>query len=251
MSYIEEHLIKKILDTSVDHVPFDHVFIENIFPNDFYYELVKNLPNISQYTSIKDTGTVGQNYSSERYIINFEQTTKFESVNFTNLYNQLISALISKKLFNTVSNLFIKSIKKRIDNFSEKEKEKFGIKNYNFDLRAALVKDLTKYSLGAHTDSISKYITFLFYLPKDNSTEDIGTCLFKPKKEKEKHNFNSNHYTKDETKELFDEVKTCPFKKNSVLIFPRDHMSFHGVNKVNINKKERDLLLLNYYFKKI
>ncbi len=36
MNYIEEHLIKKILNTIVDHMPFDHVFIENIFPNDFY-----------------------------------------------------------------------------------------------------------------------------------------------------------------------------------------------------------------------
>jgi len=251
MNYIEEHLIKKILNTTVDHMPFDHVFIENIFPDDFYEKLVKNLPNLSEYTAIKDTGTVGQNYSSERYIINFEQNTKFENISFTNLYNKLINVLTSKKLFDTVSSHFIKSIKKRVENFSEKEKEKFGLSNFKFDLRAALVKDLTKYSLGAHTDSISKYITFLFYLPKDNSIQNIGTSLFKPKKERENYNFHSNHYTDEETKEIFDEVKMCPFKQNSVLIFPRHPMSFHGVNKVNINKKERDLLLLNYYFKKI
>ncbi len=251
MNNIEEHLIKKILNTKVDQAPFEHVFIENIFPNDFYEQLVNNLPNLSEYTAIKDTGTVGQNYSSERYIINFEQNTKFENINFTNLYNKLINVLTSKKLFDTVSSHFLKSIKKRVENFSEKEKEKFGLSNFKFDLRAALVKDLTKYSLGAHTDSISKYITFLFYLPKDNSIENIGTSLFKPKKERENYNFHSNHYTDEETKEIFDEVKMCPFKKNSVLIFPRQPVSFHGVNKVNINKKERDLLLLNYYFKKV
>ena len=156
MNYIEEHLIKKILSTTVDQIPFDHVFIENIFPNDFYEKLVNNLPNISEYTAIKDTGTVGQNYSSERYIINFEQNIKFENIIFTDLYNNLVSLLTSKKLFNTVSNHFINSIKNRIENFSEKEKEKFGISDFKFD-NDQVEKSMRK--IGRHKG----YAEYLFY----------------------------------------------------------------------------------------
>ena len=45
-----------------------------------------------------------------------------------------------------------------------------------------------------------------------------------------------------------DEVEFIP---NSVLIFPRTNYSYHGVSSINIGSKERNLLLLNFYFKTI
>ena len=59
----------------------------------------------------------------------------------------------------------------------------------------------------------------------------------------------SKHFSVQETQEKFTKVKTCLFLPNSVFIFPRTTNSFHGVEEVNIEQKERNLLLLNYYDK--
>ena len=58
------------------------------------------------------------------------------------------------------------------------------------------------------------------------------------------------HFTREATTKLFKKVKTCEFKRNSVFIFARTNYSFHGVEEVNINKSERNLLLVNFYGEK-
>ena len=114
-----------------------------------------------------------------------------------------------------------------------------------FTLRTSLIKDYTRYSLGAHTDSPSKFVTFLFYIPTNEELKENGTSLYKPLIPLK----DTTHFNLEDTKKKFQRVKTCPFIPNSVLIFPRTIMSFHGVEEVNIDQKERNLLLLNYFFK--
>ena len=104
--------------------------------------------------------------------------------------------------------------------------------------------------MGAHTDVTNKFLTFLFYLPKDNSLKEIGTSLYKPKHNEDLLSF-SSHYTMEETNNKFIEEKKAEFLPNSVLIFPRTNLSYHGVSSINIGSKERNLLLLNFYLKKI
>ena len=119
----------------------------------------------------------------------------------------------------------------------------------NIDLRISLVKDLTKYNLGAHTDTNKKFMTFLFYLPEDDSHKHIGTSMYKLKDTAKFNSVQDKHYSDKETKELFEEAKLAEFLPNSVLIFPRTDFSFHGVSSINTGSYERNLLLLNYYYK--
>ena len=114
---------------------------------------------------------------------------------------------------------------------------------------SAVPGDLTNYNLGAHTDSKEKFMTFLFYLPKDESNKNIGTSLYKLKKNSNNNISFNNHYSKEETKELFEEKKLAEFLPNSVLIFPRTDYSYHGVSSIKVGSYERNLLLLNYYYK--
>ena len=139
----------------------------------------------------------------------------------------------------------------RISNFSDYEKKTFGDKDFEFSIRSSLVKDLQKYKLGVHTDTAHKFLTFLFYIPKDNNYSNLGTTLYKPK-----HDVNINigekgnyHASLTETKNNFDVVRTLPFKPNSLLLFPRTNQSFHGVEEINSEGIERNLIQLNYYLK--
>ena len=244
-----DQLINSFIDSKNIEDPFPHKFIENIFPLSFYDDLLNNIPDKSLYTPIKDTGSVGADYPDERFIFNF--TDKKDSSKLLNqqklFFDNLTKVLFAKELFQAVTSSFRKTLQLRINTFSDTEKRLFDFPNLKFSYRAALIKDFTKYSLGAHTDNESKFITFLFYIPSTDELKANGTSLYSPITNVE----GAKHFTSEQTQQNFKKIKTCPFVPNSVLLFPRTSNSFHGVEEVNINMKERNLLLLNYYFIKI
>ena len=246
---VKEHIIDKIKKSELFNNPFAHKFIENIFPIEVYNKLLQSLPDKSSYVPITETGLVSKNYSPERFVIDLEpkyiEVLENEKKKFL---KNLIQILISPELFTIISSQFSLTLNNSIKNFTEKEKQSFGTENFEFTARIMLIKDFTKYSLEAHTDSVNKFITFLFYLPSDDSLIKIGTTLYE--KSHKSLTYDKIHYSKDETKKLFAPVKTCPFIPNSLLIFPRSNDSFHGVEEINTMQKERNLLSLNYFFKK-
>ena len=60
-----------------------------------------------------------------------------------------------------------------------------------------------------------------------------------------KNNDTKGHYPL----EHFNLVKKIEFLPNTLFVFPRTNFSFHGVDTINVDNAERNLLLLNYYFK--
>ena len=66
---IIDAIINNISKVDIIDEPFGHKFIQNVFPEDFYSELLDNIPNKKNYKAINKTGAVGSNYSDERFII--------------------------------------------------------------------------------------------------------------------------------------------------------------------------------------
>ena len=216
--------------------PFYHLYINNFFTNEFYLNILKYLPTKDQYIQINKTTTVSKNYSDERYILNITPDTfKIFYPEQKSFFGRVITSLMSVEFFDSVTKKFNDKIIK--------------IDPQNIDLRVSLVKDLTKYNLGAHTDTNKKFMTFLFYLPEDDSHKHIGTSMYKLKDTAKFNSVQDKHYSDKETKELFEEAKLAEFLPNSVLVFPRTDFSFHGVSSINTGSYERNLLLLNYYYK--
>ena len=238
-------LIKDISNSQVIEEPFVHQFIEKIFPEDFYLRLLDNIPNINEFTAINKTGTVGKDYPDERFIFNYTDNKDMEKLSESQklFFNELRYIMSSADLFKVVTSIFKETLDKSIASLRDDPKRHLDTSNLKFTLRTSLIKDYTKYSLGAHTDSISKFVTFLFYIPTNEELKENGTSLYKPLISLQ----DSTHFNLDDTKKNFQRVKTCPFIPNSVLIFPRTSMSYHGVEEVNIDQKERNLLLVNYY----
>ena len=242
----KNHVIEKFESSELIHTPFDHKFVENVFPKDFYKKIISNIPSKSDFVPIVETGLVGKGYSPERFVFNLLDTQLIAKLDLErrNFFRSLLDIILSKELFISITSQFFNTLKKRIDNFSELEKKQLGTSDLKFTKRTALIKDFTKYSLGAHTDAIHKLISFLFYLPSDDNLSKVGTSLYESKKDVIHH----RHHSREDTNKLFNKIKTCPFIPNSVLVFPRTHNSFHGVEEVNIEQKERNLLQLNYFF---
>ena len=248
---ILDQITKSINLTDVDFEPFSHMYIKNFFEKDFYLKILESLPNKKDYIQINKSGSVSKEYADERFIYDItpEKIKNFKENN-KKVFTDLANAFFSPNFFSAVCSKFKPTIDDRINNFSKEEIELYGKNNFNFEGRIALVKDCTKYQLGAHTDLSNKFLTFLFYLPKDNSLKEIGTSLYKPINKEVLKTF-SPHYTMEETRNNFEEIIKTEFLPNSVLIFPRTNLSYHGVSSINIGSKERNLLLLNFYLKKI
>tara|TARA_B100001175_G_C19390812_1_gene581334 strand:+ start:102 stop:869 length:768 start_codon:yes stop_codon:yes gene_type:complete len=243
---VKKHIINKIASSPLISEPFDHKFVENIFPDNFYNDLLINIPNKKNYVAINKTGRVSSAYSPERFVFNLLDKKELDTIeeNKKLFLQDLLKTLLSNDLFSSVTSQFSKTIDYRLANLSETEKETLGESNYKFFIKTSLVKDFTKYSLGAHTDVLTKFVTFLFYIPENDDLKNVGTALYEPI-----NNINSdNHQTKEDTSKNFKKIKTCPFIPNSLLVFPRTNNSFHGVEEVNIEKKERNLMQLNYFF---
>ncbi len=242
-------ILNNFKEEKIDNNPFAHKVINKIFPDNFYKDLINNLPSKDLYTAINKTGRVSANYPPERFIfeLNNESINKLNNVQ-QKTFSEIIKVFTNPLFFNVIANEFRDSINKRISEFSSEEKKLFGTSNFKFTIGSSLVKDITKYKLGVHTDSPSKFLTFLFYIPKDNSLKDLGTALYEPKdKEFHKKNEIKGHYDVQD----FNLVKKVNFLPNTLFIFPRTNHSYHGVQTINIESAERNLLLLNYYLKNI
>ena len=245
-----DQVIKNIKDTELSEEPFEHKFVNEVFPKEFYKNLIDNLPHKKDYMPLTNTGTVSKNHPLERFVffLNLENINKLEKIKKEPLL-ELIKIFTSPIFFNTVTDQFKNVIRNRIKNFSQYEIDLLGKDKFEFDIQASLVKDFKKYQLGVHTDTTKKFLSFLFYLPSDKKLIELGTALYKPKKEIDTGPKGNKHIAPSETEKTFNLVKKVPFLPNTLLVFPRTNYSFHGVEKINEDQSERNLIQLNYYFK--
>ena len=108
-----------------------------------------------------------------------------------------------------------------------------------------LVRDLTRYAISPHTDTPTKLVSLLFYLPPDERLAHLGTSIYAPKAAE--MSFDPARHLPFEA---FKKVATMPFKPNSLFAFLRTDRSFHGVDQINEEGVVRDLLLYNIYVAK-
>src|SRR2546425_3491284 len=108
-----------------------------------------------------------------------------------------------------------------------------------FGDEALLVNDRTQYSLGPHTDSKSKVVSVLFYLPSDDRFEKHGTSIYVPRNPPDFTCAGGPHYRFDG----FRRVATMPFLPNTMFAFVKTDHSFHGVEPIADAGVSRYLLL--------
>lgn len=185
------HIAHRVHDAIVEFEPFNFIYIDKLFPEDVYKNMLSNMPD--NYVEIeKSRGTKG-------YPQRFTSTPNSEP--WVSLNKEMTSGYFKGALL-----------------------RKFGIVDNDYTEDVLLVKDVAGYSIPPHTDSVKKVITVLIYLADENSNEEEGTSIFAPKK----NGFTcktGRHYKFDD----FQKVDTMPFRPNSMFAFARTDDSFHGV----------------------
>lgn len=203
------HIAYRLLNTPVRRYPFPHVYVENVFPDDFYARLIANLPPEGDYSE-----------STSRY--NGRQFAEPSSADDFDRFN-------TTEWLKIACTPFKQDIMARFQTTPQ----------IHTDLR--LIRDHENYSIGPHTDAPWKILSFLFYLPPDDSLKQHGTSIYLPK-EPSFRCIGGPHHKFD----YFSRIFTAPFLPNSLLAFFKTDYSFHGVEPITI-PCQRDLLLWNLY----
>lgn len=206
------HVCYAIRNAKVNLYPFPHFFIENVFPDDFYHQLISNLPPHDDYAS-------GVNHYNGRKFADPAATGE-------------LGFLLSQDFLHSVISTFRPHFLERFPS------GKFIPKQ---DLR--LILDSENYAIGPHTDAPWKVVSLLFYLPCDFELESLGTSIYIPKDRSFTCPGGPHHKFPD-----FTRIYTAPFIPNSLFGFFKTSDSFHGVEPIKISCR-RDVLLWNLYDK--
>ncbi|HSD41823.1 MAG TPA: hypothetical protein VLD36_08140 [Burkholderiales bacterium] len=228
----ENHVVYRIANAPLLTYPFPHFYVESVFPDDFYRELRARLPEAAAYTRIDETGGVTKGAYQERSVCSLLDLEEHDAGSF---WADLNSWMMSQRFAHVVTGKFRDGIVARYGADAE----------LKMRMDCQLVRDVSRYAISPHTDTPTKLVSLLFYLPPDQKLSHLGTSIYAPKAAEMRFD-PSSHLPFD----AFKKVTTMPFRPNSLFGFLRTDRSFHGVDRINDEEVVRDLLLYNIYVPK-
>jgi hypothetical protein len=228
-SDVSLEVLYRIANAPIQPYPFPHIYVRDIFPSDFYQELRRNLPPKETFTTLRALQRVGAGYPDTRLVLplSSDSLSPLEEP-FHGFWSGISSWMLGSAFGATLLGKFGDFLSMRFEDPKSKQ----------FHDEALLVQDYTTYSLGPHTDSPAKVLSFLFYLPPDDSLSHLGTSIYVPKDPKFTCPGGPHHPF-----EQFRLMTTMPFLPNTLFAFLKTQNSFHGVEPIAETGVRRDLLL--------
>lgn len=229
-SAVEDHVIARITEAPVKRLPMPHFYLEEVFPQDFYRELLANLPDDNDFVCLGDTGRVPKGAYRERFVF-LPKPDHVEALaeSKQKFWRELGAWMYGPRFFRSM-----------VAKFAQSAAARFGDKLAKVGMapEVLVVRDRTNYAIGPHTDAPHRFLSMLFYCPPDASREHLGTSIFMPRDPK----FTCKggpHYGFDK----FVKVDTMPYRPNSLFCFVRTDRSFHGVEPIADKDVARDVIL--------
>lgn len=215
MNRLLEHFVARLGSAKVVSDPFPHYFLEHVFPEDYYRELLLNLPDSTVYENLYEVTDLKLDHFRHRDQRDMDQGWT----------DRLPSA--QKSFWESFNEWFLS------DELAHAVMRSFGRESLSeLSVESQFIRHRAGYFLGPHSDLYTKLVVLLLYLAPDDSAEHLGTSLYRPKQ----RGFScpdSKHYEFSD----FIRVKTAPYRPNSLLAFVRSDISFHGLEPLT----ERDV----------
>lgn len=229
-SAAEEHVVYQIANAPMLEYPYPHIYVEQVFPEDFYAQIRANWPDSSAFTSLADTGRVSKGSYAERFVLPFTPTDIEKlSGDRRSFWSDFGRWFLGVRLQQAL-----------VRKFDRYVNERFGdlVDDCRFAADSLIVRDHTNYKIGPHTDASHRLLSLLFYCPGDNSMKHLGTSIYVPQ-DPDFRCDGGPHYPH----KLFHKVKTMEYKPNSLFAFFKTDRSFHGVEPITDRDTLRDILL--------
>jgi hypothetical protein len=228
-SAVDLHVQYRIANAPIREFPYPHLYVRDVFPEDFYARLRAHLPSEPQLRTLKSFGRVGETYSESRLVLPLERehTARLEPGQRA-FWDELMGWLLDASFGQLMVAKFGAYLQHRFKDLAAQ----------HFIDEAMVVRDKTTYSLGPHTDSKQKVLSFLFYLPPDASRAHLGTSLYVPNDPQFACPGGPHHPF-----ERFRRMLTMEYRPNTLFAFMKTPRAFHGVEPITETDVQRDLLL--------
>src|SRR5689334_10784497 len=227
-----DHFKDRLRTARVVLDPFPHYCLERVFPDDYYQDLIRNLPGSSVYENLYEVTDLKLDHFRHRYQRDLnEGWTNALPLELQNFWNSFNEWFLSPPLAQAFLESFAEPLRPRIG-----ERETWP----EVSVEAQFIRHRAGYFLGPHSDLYTKLVVVLLYLAPDARAERLGTSLYRPRRT----GFScpdSKHYPFED----FIRVKTAPYKPNSLLAFVRSDISFHGLEPLteqDVAGEGRDLI---------
>ncbi len=231
---ILDHVIAAIDDSVAHDEPYCHCYFENVFPEDFYEEMLSRLPSAQEYhaLNLKAWSRANGESTRDRMFLSKEGLQPL-SDDQREFWTSVTDVILSERLKRMVFAKLWKDIALR---FNVSQKDVPDIQGYP---RGVMFRDTDEYRIKPHPDGESRIVTMMYYLPRDLSQEDLGTSLY-VKRPALKRLFG----------EKFEEVKRFPFRPNCGYAFVVNRLpertSWHGRELLPSGSGVRNTILTQF-----
>ncbi|MFC3149994.1 FkbM family methyltransferase [Litoribrevibacter euphylliae] len=207
-----KYTMKRLADMEIKHDPYHHFYVDRLFPEEYYAEMMEMKPTDSEVVSINSTGRTNGAYD-DRFVMHLAD----------GLGNLLSD---EKKIFweNHRRWFCSQEVMVTLIQRFHKQLADAGVRNLNVYPEAMFMRDKKGYSIGPHTDSPRRLLTMMCYLPKDEERLHLGTSVYIPEQKGAQCSGNQHH-----SFDGFSKVQTARYMPNSAFGFLKSTNSFHGV----------------------
>lgn len=169
-----EHLLSSIEKTTVHDEPFSHFYLEEVFPEDLYEQVLDELPGAELYYCCRNY-TDGEG-STMRSSFELSRTKLQElPAEQADLWRGIVSALSAPELKEAVYRRLASDLAYRFGIARNRVAQLPGF------IKPTLYRETAGFEIAPHTDTRKKVVTMQLYLPADASQLDLGTSLYRRK----------------------------------------------------------------------
>ena len=229
-----DHVVASIDACDAVDEPFSHCYFENVFPEDFYEEILERLPSPEEYhaLNLKAWSRANGESTRDRMFLSkegLEPLADDQREFWTTVTNVILSEQVKRAVF-------AKLWKDIAFRFKVDREEVPDLTGYP---RGVLFRDTDEYRIKPHPDGESRIVTMMYYLPRDMSQESLGTSLYV-----------KNPLHKRLFGDKFEEVKRFPYRPNSGMAFVINRLpektSWHGRELIPSGSGVRNSILTQF-----
>ena len=235
-SEVTSHMIYQVINTPIREYPYPHFFNTNVFPQNFYAEIMKHMPEENKYETLKEQDLIKipddelKKFKRRGVITLDDDKIKLIDEGIRDFWLELAKILMSPDF---LIPLFLKFRPWITDEHGE-------LQEITYTTEISLFRDTEMWQLDPHTDQRNEIFALFLYLPSDDSTSHLGTSVYTPKEPE----FTCAGEGYSYPRKFFNCAYTAPFLPNCVFGFFRNNTAFHGVEYMKKTGDVRNLMTI-------
>ncbi|HEX3997678.1 MAG TPA: hypothetical protein VHX65_03910 [Pirellulales bacterium] len=173
-TYVLEHLLESLERTPSHDEPFSHFYVENVFPDDVYVQMMDDFPAPDRYKPLDASKYHNDKGISTRDVFSFTPENLADlPLHKRELWSAVADAMHAPEVKQVVFRKLATDLSAR---FGMPKNEVENITSYS---KPSLFRDLDGYEIAPHPDGRAKIVTMQLYLPRDRSQLELGTALYR------------------------------------------------------------------------